>query len=92
MKTVLIVGGVIIAGILGIGWLSIYAITKASIAEADMEDYYVCPKYGSQNRDCYKCKNVAYNFDGDLDCNVSGKIRKANNGKRHKRSDYRCIV
>ena len=77
MKTVLIIGGVVagvvIAGILGIGWLSVYAISKASIEEADMEDY-ICPKYGNQDSECYKCKNVAYNFDGDLDCNVSGKI------------------
>lgn len=34
----------------------------------------ICPYYGKNSRECYKCKHVAYNFDSELDCNVSGVI------------------
>lgn len=52
------------------------AYEEAQKALATTKENFVCPKYGNQNRDCYECQNVAYNFDGDLDCNVSGKTRK----------------
>jgi hypothetical protein len=36
----------------------------------------ICPLYGKNDRQCYKCKHVAYNFDAELDCNISGKINR----------------
>ena len=33
-----------------------------------------CPHYKKNDSICFKCNNVAYNFDSELDCNTSGVI------------------